>query len=163
MTPELGRQAKHLTTTAKVPHRWAFVHDEAGYNYRMPNLNAALGCAQLEQLPGFLDAKRRLFTAYREAFSALPACGCLRSRRVAGAITGCRRWCWRSRRPDEREAILAATNDAGLMTRPVWTLMHRLKPYQTCPRMALPVAESLERRLINIPSSAGIVCPSLVE
>lgn len=159
---DLGRKAKHLTTTAKLPHRWAFIHDEAGYNYRMPNLNAALGCAQLEQLPGFLDAKRRLFTAYHEAF------GHVAGVRLFMEPAGCRSNYWlqtlvlEESRAGEREAILAATNDAGLMTRPVWTLMHRLKPYQTCPRMALPVAESLEQRLINIPSSTGIVNPSLV-
>ena len=155
--PELGRQAKHLTTTAKVPHRWAFIHDEAGYNYRMPNLNAALGCAQLEQLSGFLEAKRRLFMAYREAFGGIAGV------RVFAEPAGCRSNYWlqtlvlEESQADQQEAILTATNDAGLMTRPVWTLMHRLAPYQTCPRMALPVAESLERRLINIPSSAGIV------
>jgi perosamine synthetase len=69
---ELGKRVKHITTTAKLPHRWNFVHDEVGYNYRLPNLNAALGCAQLEQLPGFLRDKRRLFKQYQAAFSNVP-------------------------------------------------------------------------------------------
>ena len=149
----LAKHAKHLTTTAKVPHRWAFVHDETGYNYRLPNLNAALGCAQLEQIPGFLAAKRRLYERYRAVFGHLP------NLRLMGEPAGCRSNFWlqaivldRSV-AGERDAILAATNDEGLMTRPIWTLMHRLTPYASCPRMELPVAESLERRVINIPSS----------
>ncbi len=154
---ELGRRAKHLTTTAKLPHCWAFIHDEVGYNHRMPNLNAALGCAQLEQLPGFLAAQRRLFDAYRVAFAEIAGV------RVFAEPDGCRSNYWLQTLvldeadADKQEAILTATNDAGLMTRPVWTLMHRLAPYQACPRMALPVAESLEQRIINLPSSAGLI------
>jgi predicted outer membrane repeat protein len=152
----LGKHAKHLTTTAKVPHRWAFVHDEVGYNFRLPNLNAALGCAQLEQLPGFLAAKRRLYERYRAAFLHVPHL------RLMGEPAGCRSNFWlqalvlEESVASERDAILAATNDVGLTTRPIWTLMHRLAPYLTCPRMELSVAESLERRVINIPSSSQL-------
>lgn len=150
----LARRAKHLTTTAKVPHRWEYRHDEVGYNYRMPNLNAALGCAQLEQLDGFVAAKRRLFERYRAAFSSVAG-----ARIVAEPHGGRSNYWLQSLMLDEaaaaqRNAILEATNDVGLMTRPVWTLMHRLEPYRTFPRMQLTGAESLERRLINLPSSA---------
>jgi perosamine synthetase len=154
---ELGARAKHLTTTAKLPHRWNFLHDEVGYNYRLPNLNAALGCAQLEQLPGFLDDKRRLFDHYRLAFSAVTGV------RLVAEPEGCRSNYWLQTLlfdeslADQRDAVLTATNDAGLMTRPVWTLMHRLPMYSNAPKAPLPVAESLERRLINIPSSSGLV------
>jgi len=153
---ELAKRAKHLTTTAKLPHRWNYEHDEIGYNYRLPNINAALGCAQLEQLPGFLEAKRRLFERYKAAFDEVP-----QSHIVAGP-EGCRSNYWLQTllldesATGQRDAILAATNDAGLMTRPTWTLMHRLAPYRQFPKMALPVAESLERRLINLPSSAQL-------
>lgn len=152
--PGIGRHAKHLTTTAKVAHRWDFVHDEVGYNYRLPNINAALGCAQLEQLSGFLAAKRRLCERYRAAFADT------QNARIVIEPSGCRSNYWlQTLLLDEsvashREDILTATNDAGLMTRPTWTLMHRLAPYRQCPRMELPVAESLGRRLINMPSSA---------
>lgn len=155
---ELARRAKHLTTTAKVAHRWEYRHDEIGYNYRMPNINAALGCAQLEQLPGFLSAKRRLFERYAAAFAGM------HSVRLIAEPAGCRSNYWlqtlllNSSMASHRDSILAATNDAGLMTRPTWTLMHRLAPYRSCPRMPLPVAESLESRLINLPSSAQL-CP----
>jgi perosamine synthetase len=150
----IAKRAKHLSTTAKTPHRWLYLHDEVGYNYRLPNLNAALGCAQLEQLPGFLEAKRRLYERYRDAFAAVPHA------RIMAEPKGTRSNYWLQclvldeSVAGERDLILTTTCDAGLMTRPVWTLMHRLAPYQDCPRMELPVAESLERRLINLPSSS---------
>ena len=153
---ELARHAKHLTTTAKLPHRWEFVHDKIGYNYRLPNINAALGCAQLEQLPDFLSAKRRLFERYQAAFAVVPHV------RIVAEPEGCRSNYWLQTLllddsvAHQRDVILAATNDAGLMTRPAWTLMHRLAPYRASPKMELPVAESLARRLINLPSSAQL-------
>ena len=154
---ELGARAKHLTTTAKLPHRWNYVHDKVGYNYRLPNLNAALGCAQLEQLPSFLSEKRRLFDSYQSAFAKVEGV------RLIAEPEGCRSNYWLQTLlldeslSNERDAILTATNDAGLMTRPVWTLMHRMPMYSNTPKAPLPVAESLERRLINIPSSAGLI------
>jgi perosamine synthetase len=150
----LARRARHLTTTAKLDHPWEYRHDEIGYNYRMPNLNAALGCAQLERLPDFLRAQRRLFERYRTAFSEVYQV------RIVAEPEGCRSNYWLQTLildqavAGQRDAILAATNAAGLTTRPAWVLMHRLARYQDCPRMDLPVAESLERRLINLPSSA---------
>ena len=150
----LAKRAKHLTTTAKIPHRWEFLHDAVGYNYRLPNLNAALGCAQLEQLPGFVAAKRRLFERYRSAFSTVPHA------RIVEEPEGCRSNYWLQTLvldesvAGQRDEILGATNDAGFMTRPTWTLMHRLKPYLGCPKMNLSVAESLAGRVINLPSSA---------
>ncbi len=153
---ELARHAKHLTTTAKVPHRWDYRHDEVGYNYRLPNINAALGCAQLEQLPGFLESKRNLFKRYQRAFSGI------REALVVEEPKGCQSNYWlqtlllNESAAELRDAVLTATNDAGLMTRPTWTLMHKLAPYSKCPRMELPVAASLEQRLINLPSSAHL-------
>ena len=152
----LADHAKHLTTTAKKSHRWEYVHDEVGYNFRMPNLNAALGCAQLEQLPNFLASKRQLTVKYLQAFADLSQV------RLMTEPAGCQSNYWLQTLlldeavADERDAILEATNDAGLMTRPAWTLMHHLPAYQQCPRAPLPFAESLARRIINIPSSAGL-------
>lgn len=153
----LAGQAKYLTTTAKKPHRWEYVHDEVGYNFRMPNLNAALGCAQLEQLPDFLASKRRLTERYLQVFADVPQV------RLMTEPTGCRSNYWLQTLlldeavADQRDPILEATNDVGLMTRPAWVLMHYLPAYQHCPRAPLPVAESLARRIINIPSSAGLI------
>lgn len=153
---DLARKAKHLTTTAKLPHPWAYVHDEIGFNYRMPNINAALGCAQLEQLPSFLSSKRRLFERYNEAFKRVSHVKLLNE--PLGSISNY----WLQTLllddavADQRDAVLDTTNAAGYMTRPVWQLMHRLAQYQNCPRAPLSVAESLAGRLINIPSSARL-------
>jgi len=151
---ELGRLAKHITTTAKVPHRWEFNHDMAGYNYRMPNINAALGCAQLEQLHGFLAAKRDLAERYRKAFTHISGIHFFKEPANSQSNYWLNTLLTNEEYADQRDALLAVTNDAGIMTRPLWTLMHKLPMYADCPKMDLSVAESLERRLINIPSSA---------
>ena len=151
---DLAVRAKHLTTTAKLPHAWQYMHDEVGYNYRLPNLNAALGCAQLEQLPQFLAAKRNLFRLYETAFSDVQGIY------VKKEPANCRSNYWLQTvvldkgQADQHEALLNAANEAGYMSRPAWTLMHQLTPYATCPRMGLKVAKNLSERLINIPSSA---------
>jgi aminotransferase in exopolysaccharide biosynthesis len=153
----LAQRAKHLTTTAKVPHRWEYRHDEVGYNYRLPNLNAALGCAQLEQMPMLLAAKRRLHQLYAASFSAVSGL------KLLGEPDGCSSNYWLQTllldrdRATARDRLLTATNDAGIMTRPIWVLNHRLPAFADCPRMPLNVAESLEGRIINIPSSAQLV------
>jgi len=153
---ELGRRAKHITTTAKLPHKWAFVHDEVGFNYRLPNLNAALGCAQLEQLDGFLKSKRRVAAAYQRAFAGVP--GVQFSREPEGTTSNY----WLNAilldeaHADLRDEVLTALNASGFGARPTWTLMHRLPMFAACPRGELRVAESIERRLINLPSSASI-------
>lgn len=150
---ELGRLAKHITTTAKVPHCWEFNHDMIGYNYRMPNINAALGCAQLEQLSNFLSAKRDLAERYRNAFAGISGI------RFFSEPAGSRSNYWLNTllldEPycEQRDPLLKSTNDAGIMTRPAWTLMNRLPMFSSCPKMDLSVSESLVRRLINIPSS----------
>jgi aminotransferase in exopolysaccharide biosynthesis len=153
---ELARRAKHLTTTARLPHRWEYRHDEVGYNYRLPNLNAALGCAQLERLPMLLQAKRTLYDRYSAAVNGIEGV------RLIAEPAGCRSNYWLQallldhERAGERDAILAATNDLGLMTRPVWNLTDSLPAFQNCPRMPLPVATELQKRIINVPSSAQL-------
>jgi perosamine synthetase len=156
----LARQAKHLTTTAKLPHAWEFQHDEIGYNYRLPNLNAALGCAQLEQLPDKLAAKRVMFERYQSAFTQVAGV------KLMSELAQCQSNYWLQtllldpNNSDQRDFILKATNDAGLMTRPAWTLMHELEPFKGYPRMDLTTAQSLTQRLINIPSSSDLALPT---
>lgn len=154
--PELARHGKHLTTTAKIPHRWEYIHDEIGFNYRMPNINAALGCAQLEQLDGFIADKRRLADRYAEAFAGVSGVEFVREPEFGRSNYWLNAILLDSDAAGLRDPILEATNDAGLMTRPVWRLMHRLPMFAESPRMDLPVAESVEARLINIPSSARL-------
>lgn len=151
--PELGRLAKHLTTTARVPHRWSFLHDRIGFNYRLPNINAALGCAQLERLPDLIERKRELARRYISAFSNFHGASILEESRN----TSSNYWLVALKLDQDdtgvRDALLDRLNAVGLMARPVWTLMHRLPIYANCPRMPLPQAEMLERQLINLPSS----------
>lgn len=154
--PEWGRRAKHLTTTARVPHRWSFLHDEVGYNYRLPNLNAALGCAQLEQLPSFISRKRALAERYAQAFVGVAGVSFLREPPHTRSNYWLNAVVLAPEMATQRDALLGALNDAGYMSRPLWTLMHRLPMYAQCPRMPLPVAESLEARVINLPSSARL-------
>ena len=153
---DLALRAKHLTTTAKLPHAWQYMHDEVGYNYRLPNLNAALGCAQLEQLPQFIAAKRNLFRLYDAAFVDVQ--GIQLKKEPANCVSNY--WLQTVMLDKEQatlhDALLKAANEAGYMSRPAWTLMHQLTPYVSCPRMDLKVAENLAKRLINIPSSAAL-------
>ncbi len=152
----LAAAARSVTTTAKRQHRWAFVHDRVAYNYRLPNLNAALGCAQMEALQRFLDEKARLAARYRDAFGGLPGL------RLLTEPAGCTANHWLNNLVLDqefvalRDAILDATNDAGIQTRPVWTLLHRLPMYRNAPRGELPVASDMESRVVSLPSSARL-------
>jgi len=152
----LARHAKHLTTTAKLPHAWEYSHDEIGYNYRLPNLNAALGCAQLEQLPAMLAAKRELFTRYQTAFSQVAGVDLMVEPAQCQSNYWLQTLLLNADHADQRDAVLKVTNEAGFMTRPAWILMHELAPFKDCPQMELTVAKSLTHRLINIPSSASL-------
>jgi len=153
----LAKRAKHLTTTAKQPHAWAFVHDEVGFNFRMPNLNAALGCAQLEQLPGFLAAKRELTRRYADALKDVVGVTLFTERAGTRANYWLQTLILDADVADQRDAILSHTNAAGQMTRPVWELLTTLPMYRACPSMDTPVARDLARRIVNLPSSPQLV------
>jgi perosamine synthetase len=147
---ELAEHAKHLTTQAKVPHRWEFRHDHIGYNYRMPNINAAMGCAQMEQLPKFLKAKKQLAKKYAGFFSTsasnfISEPSSAISNYWLNAILLSTR--------EERDQFLVQTNEAGVMTRPVWELMNRLPMFHDAQCGDISNAEWLADRLVNIPSS----------
>jgi perosamine synthetase len=153
----LARRAKHLTTTAKLPHAWEFRHDEIGYNYRMPNINAALGCGQLEQLSSKLKAKRELFLRYQNAFKDL------KGAKLFSEPMNCQSNYWlQTLLLDEieskyRDDLLLATNNSGIMTRPVWVLLNELEPFRSSPSMELTNVKLLSQRIINIPSSPSLV------
>lgn len=146
----LGVRAKHITTTAKVPHPYEFVHDEIAYNYRLPNLNAALGCAQLEQLETFIRAKRVLAARYAELLNGSDL-------QFVKEPAECRANYWLNAvicdSLEQRDALLKATNDQGVMTRPIWRLMNHLPIYAHCRKGDLSNAEWLEARVVNLPSS----------
>ena len=150
---ELAKRAKHLTTTAKLPHAWEYRHDEIGYNYRLPNLNAALGCAQLEQLPGLINKKRELFVSYHEAFKGLSGISLFKEPAKCKSNYWLQTLVLDRSLSTERDTILVTTNKNGLMTRPVWSILSSLPVYINCPRMDLSCSSSLEKRIINLPSS----------
>ena len=153
----LAKKARHLISTAKVRHRYEYIHDEIGYNYRMPNLNAALGCSQLEKLPDLLRSKRELFSLYKSLF------GNINGVKIFEEPHDCKSNYWlqtiilSKASLKERNKILKKTNDAGINTRPAWNLLHTLPPYKDNPRDHLPISEKLLKSIINLPSSAGLI------
>lgn len=145
----LAQRARHVTTTAKVPHQWEYVHDEIGYNYRLPNLNAALLCAQLEQLPSFLEDKRKLASQYEEFCAAhnlsfVKEPNHSRSNYWLNAVM--------LQDAKQRDDFLEYTNGKGVMTRPVWKLMNKLAMFKDCQHEPLGNALFLEERIVNLPS-----------
>jgi perosamine synthetase len=155
--PELARRAKYLTTTAKRPHRWAFVHDEVAYNFRMPNLNAALGCAQLEKIEAFVADKRVLTERYAKAFAGVSGVTLFRERHGVRSNYWLQTLLLDRDKAHLRDNILAATNDAGYTTRPVWDLLPDQASYRSSPTGTLDVARDLASRIINLPSSSQLV------
>ena len=148
---ELFNQGKHLTTTAKVPHPFEYVHDQVGYNYRLPNLNAALGVAQLEQLDEFIIKKRHLASAYA-AFCESEGIEFLQEPHYARSNYWLNAMICSS--IDERNQVLEVTNQQGVMTRPIWKLACDLQPYSQALRGDLSMSRWLELRVVNLPSSA---------
>lgn len=147
---EIGERAKFLTTTAKQPHAFEYVHNELGYNYRMPNLNAALACAQLEQLDLYISKKRNLAINYTEHFSSRG----IKFRNETNN-TKANYWlmCVELENLEERDFFLKYTNNNGIMTRPIWRLMNSLPMYKNCQSDSQKNALFLEERIVNIPSS----------
>jgi len=149
----LAKIARHVTTTAKIPHKWEFFHDEVAWNYRMPNLNAALGCAQLDRLSDMVLRKRKLAEKYQKAFSAA------KNIKFISEPENCvsNYWLNTVRLMDAsrsiRDEVLSAVNDNGYQCRPTWTLLNKLPMYKSCPCSSLQTSEKLESTLLNIPSS----------
>lgn len=152
----LARMARHLTTTARLPHRWKFIHDRIGYNYRMPNVNAAMGVAQLEELPRMLHNKRKLAAAYQAAFRDCDGISCFTESTEVRSNYWLNALILDTSHSYQLDALLALTNDEGISTRPLWTPLHQQTMYSSCPRMDLSVTETLAQRVINIPSSASL-------
>ena len=148
--PEIAKRAKHITTTAKISHPYEFVHDEIGYNYRMPNLNAALGCAQMEKLEEFLKIKSQVAEEWKAFFAD-------KDINFVKALDGSVANYWlnavivNSRK--DRDDFLKATNNNNVMTRPVWRLMSKLMMFKDCQTDGLKNSHWLEDRVVNIPSS----------
>jgi len=149
----LAKKAKHLTTTAKVQHKWNFYHDRVGYNYRMPNLNAAILVAQLENLDNFVDSKRKLANMYEEFFFNIPNCDFVKE------PDGCKSNYWLNsvifNNKQQRDEFLNKTDENNVMTRPIWTLMNKLPMFEHAQCGDLTNSEWLEGLVVNLPSSAN--------
>ena len=149
----LGAKTKHITTTAKIPHPYEFYHDENGFNYRMPNLNAALGCAQMENLTDFLEKKRQLARQYQEFFKDADTTFVIEPE-------NCRSNYWLNAiicaDKTHRDNVLEGTNKGQVMTRPIWTLMTKLPMYKNALQDHLSNSKWLEERVVNIPSSVQL-------
>lgn len=152
---KLADLAKHLTTQAKVPSRWEFIHDHIGYNYRMPNINAALGCAQLEEISGFLASKRKTAEIYREFFASEPG-GIKFMAEPTESVSNY--WLNAIAFPtrEERDRFLQYSNDQGVMTRPIWELMWRLPMFEHCERDSQTNTVLLADTIVNLPSSVKL-------
>jgi perosamine synthetase len=150
----LAALAKHLTSTAKIPHKWEFRHDHIGFNYRLPNLNAALGCAQMEQLPGFLEQKRKLSESYQKAFAKIEGIRFFTEPSFAKSNYWLNVILLDAASSERRDELLEKTNEHGFKTRPAWDLLNTLPMFRGCPAMDLSCAENLVKRIINIPSSS---------
>jgi aminotransferase in exopolysaccharide biosynthesis len=154
---DLARKLKHLSTTARVPHRWSFDHDDIGFNFRMPNVNAALGVAQLEQLPGFVTKQRALFSRYQQVFSHIDF-GVVKEERQ-----GTRSNYWLQallldpHHASDRDVILESAHDAGIALRPLWNPLNELSPYLAHPSAPTRVTQGLCARAICLPSSASLM------
>jgi perosamine synthetase len=147
----VAARIRHLTTQAKKPHQWAFEHDEIASNDRMPNLNAALGCGQLDRLDRMLASKRRVYENYvqcLEGFDGIDVVkdppGCVGNHWLVSVLTP---------GPAERDALLQATHDVGILARPAWAAMHSMPMFDDCPKGPLTVAAELANRLVCLPSS----------
>ena len=151
---KLAAKAKHLTTTAKKPHPWEFVHDMVGYNYRMPNINAAVGCAQMERFADVLANKHATAHKYKNFFDEIGVS-------FIAEPLNCQSNYWLNsiilKDRQERDQFLAYAADNGVQARPVWTLMNKLSMFRQCQNAPIDVAPWLEDRLVNIPSSISLV------
>ena len=155
---QFAERAKHLSTTAKVTHPWLYIHDEVGFNYRMPNINAALGCAQIENLEKFIIEKRQLASNYIKAFENVDGVSVFTETEYVESNYWLNAIIIESSDIELRDEILELLNSKNYMSRPVWTLLHKLKPYQNMPCMDdVNIAERIETTLINLPSSPKLM------
>ena len=153
---DLADRAKHLTTTSKIPHPWEFHHDEVGWNYRLPNINAALGVAQLEILPELLRAKRMIAAKYTESFAKVLGVRILQEPSDSTSNYWLNAFVMDECDHSQRNSVLRTLNDAGYQCRPIWEPLHLLPMYVNCPRAPLNNTVDLRHRVINLPSSAQL-------
>lgn len=154
---KLSKKIKHLTTTAKLKHKWEYIHDEVGYNLRMPNINAALGLAQLEKISLFLKAKRKIFKIYMNAFNKVKSAHIYREPKFSKSNYWLQTLVLDERSSKFKNLIIKKLSKNKIYARPAWKLISELKPYKNCKKMNLSGAQDIYKRVINLPSSQSIV------
>ena len=150
---ELAKKAKHLSTTAKLKHKWAYIHDDFGFNYRMPSLNAAIGCAQMENISFILSNKRKLFNIYKKVFVKLDGVKIFSEPKDCKSNYWLQTLIFDKKQINERNNFLKKSNSLGVQSRPVWNLISKLPKYKKFPKSSLKTSLSLEKRIVNIPSN----------
>ena len=155
--PIIAAHAKQLTTTSKEKHKWEYVHNEVGYNYRMPNINAALGCAQLERLNGYLEKKQAIYQWYVDTLSSVNGIKVIKTPKDCRSNYWLNGFILEEGQAHLRDEILEKCSMNNVVCRPIWRPLHMLRPYVDCPRTSMKVTESLYRRVINVPSSPHLV------
>lgn len=153
---QLAKKAKHLVSTAKVAHKWEYNHDAIGYNFRISNINAALGCAQLEQLEKIISAKRKIYKKYSKQFENISEISLFKEPKNCKSNYWLQTLILSKKIENKKNFILEETNKNGILTRPSWNLLSELKMYSSCPKMDLSCSRSLVKKIINIPSSPKI-------
>lgn len=151
---KLSNKIRHLSTTAKINHSWEYIHDHVGYNYRMPNLNAALGLAQVENLKKFLQSKRKLFTEYNKKFSSIDSIKILKESENSKSNYWLNSIILKKPSTKNRDKIIKLAKENNIYLRPVWRPLHMLRPYKSMPCMPIKNADIIYKSLINIPSSS---------
>jgi dTDP-4-amino-4,6-dideoxygalactose transaminase len=146
-------EVRHLSTTAKINHPWEYIHDHVGYNYRMPNLNAALGLAQVENIKKFLQSKRKLFTEYNKKFSNVDSIKILKESKNSKSNYWLNSIILKKPSIKNRDKIIKLAKENNIYLRPVWRPLHMLRPYKSMPRMSIKNANVIYKSLMNIPSS----------
>ena len=154
---KLAKKIKHLTTTAKIKHKWEYIHDEIGYNFRMPNLNAALGLAQIEKIHIFLKAKRTLFKKYFDVFKNIKGISLYKEPKNARSNYWLQTLILNNNYVNLKNKILGKSHKKLIFTRPVWRLINELKPYRKKQKMNLSGAKEIYNKIINLPSSQSLV------
>lgn len=153
---DLAKQARHLTTTAKLPHAWEFIHDQVAYNYRLPNINAALGLAQLEQIESFVQNKRSLQKRYEHTFANHENVTIFSEARDARSNYWLNLLLLNHADMEARDSLLEYCHSANIQSRPVWRLLHKLPMYKDAPHMPLVTSKAIEARTICLPSSVSL-------
>ena len=154
---KIAKKLKYLSTTAKKPHRWKYEYSDIGYNYRMPGINASLGCAQMKRIKSYVSIKRKLFKKYKDGFKNIKDIVIFQEPKYAKSNYWLQTIILDNKISHLKEKILEKANNLGFSIRPIWKPLHKLDKFKLCPRMEMKITENLEKRILNLPSSVYLL------